>query len=575
MRLWHLRVERFRGIRTLDWSVDGRVVGLVGAGDATKTTILDAIGLLFTSRFGFGFSDGDFFGGDASAGLVIGGTISELPKAALADDRLGLDLRGVDPDGVIHDEPGDLEPAVTLHLDVTDSLEPTWSVISERHPDGRPLSARDRAILGVSRVGDNPDRQFTWGRGTALSQITATTDQLQAVIAEAYREARNAVAAADLSELDAAVEQAELAATQLGAGPVTENMAAGLDASPTGASGLGLHSSGIPLGAAGLGSRRLLALGLELLGTPDGAVLCVDEVESGLEPHRLRHLLRTLRRKVDAESTGQGQVIFTTHSPVALEELTAPEINVVHAVDGAVSVRQVPADLASTLRAGPEAFLCRRVLVCEGKTEIGVIRGHDMAWSARHDARTLAHVGVATAYGNGSETGKRARQFFELGYPVTVLADSDASFSPDHATLAAQGIPVLRWDGDCAIEDRVGFDLSWSGLNTLMGLLVEHGSLASQLVDFMASTAAGKAALARCGCTRTALGGGLDDMVAAGMTEIEVRQCFGQAAKGHASWFKRVDLGEMLGRVIAADAEAANKDLGLKLAQVEAWCFTA
>ena len=111
------------------------------------------------------------------------GTIGELPRALLADDRLGLELRGVDDDGTIHDEPGDFEPAVTIRLDVNDSLEPTWSIINDRNPDGRQLSAWDRALFGVSRVGDNPDRQFTWARGSALARLTASTDQLQQVIA--------------------------------------------------------------------------------------------------------------------------------------------------------------------------------------------------------------------------------------------------------------------------------------------------------------------------------------------------------------------------------------------------------
>lgn len=573
MRLWHLRVERFRGIRSMDWYAGGRVIGLVGAGDATKTTILDAIGLLATPRVGVTFTDGDFYGADASAGLLIEGTISELPSAVLSDDRLGLELRGVDTAGFIYDEPGDLEPAVTIRLEVNDSLEPTWSIVSDRNPEGRPLPARDRALLGVSRVGDSPDRQFSWARGTALTRITASTDQLQAVIADAYRQARAAVAGAELGELDGAIKKAELAATQLGAGPVTANMEVRMDASPTGASGLGLHSDGIPLSAAGLGTRRLLALGLELLGTPDGAVLCIDEIENGLEPHRLRHLLRTLRRKVSSGGSGHGQVIFTTHSPAALEELTATEVSLVHAVDGTVAVRQVPADLAATVRGIPEAFLSRRVIVCEGKTEIGVIRGHDMAWSSRHDGRTLAHVGVVTAFGGGSETGNRARQFSDLGYPVIVLADSDASFEPGHEALASLGIPVLRWDGECAIEERVAADLSWASLYALVELLIEHGYLPGQLVDIMAATAAGASALKRLALNRSAVGESLEDMLAAGLEEAEVRLCFGQAAKGKSAWFKRIDLGEMLGRVIAEDDTAATKDLGLKLAAIEKWCF--
>jgi len=572
VRLRHLHVERFRGIRHLDWAPQGRVVALVGAGDSTKTTVLDAIGLVASPRIGITFTDTDFFEGDASSGFRLEGTISELPRALLADDRLGLELRGVDEDGNVHDEPGDLEPAVTIRLDVNDSLEPTWSVITDRNPDGRQLSARDRALFGVSRVGDNPDRQFTWARGSALTRLTASTDQLQQVIATAYRQAREAVAGADLGELDDAIERAQLAAAQLGAGPATEHMEVRLDASPNASGALGLHHDGIPLGAAGLGTRRLLALGLELVGSPDGAILAIDEIEHGLEPHRLRHLLRALRRKVASEVSGHGQVIFTTHSPVALEELQPNEIAVVHAIDGDVDVHAIPAHLASLVRSTPEAFLSRRVLVCEGKTEIGVIRGHDEVWSAAHDSRSLAHLGVVTGWGGGTETGKRAEAFVNLGYSVAVLADSDASFDPGHDALTAHGVLVIRWDGDCAIEDRVAADLSWDSLCTLFDALVSEGYESAQLVDMMHASPAGGAACADVGLDRAALGDTLKTMTDAGLTEAQVREAFGQTAKKK-NWFKRIDLGETLGRVIASDNTIAGADLGQKLAQVERWCF--
>ena len=573
MRLRHLEVHRFRGIRHLDWTPQGRVVALVGAGDSTKTTILDAIGLLASPRIGVTFTDTDFFEGDASSGFRLEGTISELPRALLADDRLGLELRGVEDDGTIHDEPSDFEPGVTIRLDVDDSLEPTWSVITNRNADGRPLSARDRALFGVSRVGDNPDRQFTWARGSALSRLTASTDQLQKVIAAAYRQARDAVAGADLGELDDAIERAESAAARLGAGPVTEGMEVRLDASPNASGALGLHHDGIPLGSAGLGTRRLLALGLELVGTLDGAVLAIDEIEYGLEPHRLRHLLRTLRRKVAGDGSGHGQVIFTTHSPVVLEELEPNEIAVVLASTGDVFANAIPDDLSALVRSTPEAFLSRRVLVCEGKTEIGVIRGHDQAWSAAHDSRSLAHLGVVTAFGSGAETGKRAQAFVHLGYAVAVLADSDDSFDPDHNALAALGVFVVRWDGDCAIEERAATDLSWDSLCTLFDALVGEGYEPAQLVDMMHASSPGSAACTGAGLDRPALGDGLRTMVDAGLTETQVRECFGQTAKKK-DWFKRIDLGEKLGRVIAADDTITDTDLGLKLAQVEGWCFT-
>jgi ABC-type branched-subunit amino acid transport system ATPase component len=573
MRLRHLSVERFRGIERLDWSPAGRVVALIGPGDATKTTILDAIGLLVTPRVAVTFSDADFYRADPSAGFRIEGTISELPRAILADDRLGLELRGVDEDGVIHDEPGDFEPAVTMRLDVNDSLEPTWSVVSERNPDGRVLTARDRALLGVSRVGDSVERQFTFGRGTALTRLATSTDQLKHTMAAAHRLARDAVASADLGDLSRVIEQAERAAAELGAGPVTEDLEVRLDASPNGTSALGLHSNDIPLSAAGLGTRRLVALGLELLGTEHGAVLCVDEIEGGLEPHRVRHLLRTLRQKVAGKEPGQGQAIFTTHSAVALEELHADEISVVRTSNGVTRVRSVPSDLAAMVRSVPEAFLARRVLVCEGKSEIGVVRALDRVWTARHEGRSLAHRGVVPALGGGSETGKRAQAFAQLGYPTAVLADSDASFEPDHEALAAMGVEVVRWDENCCIEERAAKDLSWDSICALFEILVAEGYLPDQLVDIIAATPVSVAACERVGVGRTSLGLSLCDMVKAGFSETEVRLSFAQASKGKAAWFKRIDRGEKLGEVIADDPTAGKKDLGRKLADVERWCF--
>ena len=41
MLIRHVAVQRFRGIKSLDWHVDGRLVCLPGPGDSTKTTVLD------------------------------------------------------------------------------------------------------------------------------------------------------------------------------------------------------------------------------------------------------------------------------------------------------------------------------------------------------------------------------------------------------------------------------------------------------------------------------------------------------------------------------------------------------
>ena len=41
MMLRRLRIEHFRGIESAEWVIDQRLISLVGAGDSTKTTLLD------------------------------------------------------------------------------------------------------------------------------------------------------------------------------------------------------------------------------------------------------------------------------------------------------------------------------------------------------------------------------------------------------------------------------------------------------------------------------------------------------------------------------------------------------
>ena len=63
MMLRRLRIEHFRGIESANWAIHQRLISLVGAGDSTKTTLLDAIGLVLSPNYSPQFTDADF--GDA------------------------------------------------------------------------------------------------------------------------------------------------------------------------------------------------------------------------------------------------------------------------------------------------------------------------------------------------------------------------------------------------------------------------------------------------------------------------------------------------------------------------------
>ncbi len=78
MRLRRVEIERFRGIKKLHWNVVGDFVCLLGPGDSTKTTILDAIELTLSPRWNVSFNDADFYDANTEHPLSITITVCEL-----------------------------------------------------------------------------------------------------------------------------------------------------------------------------------------------------------------------------------------------------------------------------------------------------------------------------------------------------------------------------------------------------------------------------------------------------------------------------------------------------------------
>ena len=488
---------------------------------------------------------------------MIEATVGELPNALLSEQKYGLMVRGWSADGP-NDEPeeGD-EPVITVRLSIDDSLEARWEVVNERQDEPRPISARDRETLGMTRLGLDVERHLTWGRGSALLRLTDSTDDMGRTLAAAHRTAREAVDGSDIGGLVEASERAADAARALGAG-ASETYRPGLDAGAggPGAGALGLHAGGVPVRLAGLGSRRLAALGVQRASVADGAIVLIDEVEAALEPHRLRHLLRELR------ASDPGQVLMTTHSDIAIVELPCSELRVVSLHDGITDVREVPGGLQNVVRSAPEALLGRRVIVGEGSTEVGLCRALDRAWADGHGAPP-AEVGIVLVPGNGAQQAAgRARALAELGYTTALLADSDVALDPSEEELTEAGVRVIQWDGSVCTEERVALDVPWDALAAMLGL-------AAELVDPGAPQTVLDAVAHRLGADP---GTGLDEW-AGGIAEDDIRRAVGATAKAK-TWFKRTNLGEALGGIIVdALPGMGGTDLREKLDALAEWAY--
>jgi len=561
MQLRELRIERFRGIRQCTWRPSSPVVCFIGPGDSTKTTILDALELVLGSRWAVAVTPTDFNGGETDEPIVITATVGELPIPLLDDEKYGLEIRGWDKDKGLHDEPEPSDEAVlTIVFSVDDSLEPSWKVVNDRRPEGRNIPSRDRELLGLVRLGGDIDRHLSWGRGSALTRNTDDLKEVNRVIVSAQREARDAVAAAPLEKLKAAATKAQTAAQKLGVKIDTDyRPALEPSAVSVGVGQLTLHHGEIPVRAAGLGSRRLNALALQTLSVESGAVLLIDEVEHGLEPHRLRHLLRELQK---APGT-TGQVLLTTHSEIPLEELTSNLLYVVRCEDGTTKINCVGKGLQNVARSNPEALLARRVLVCEGPTEVGLCNGLRDVWAANNDDVPVACTGATFASGGGSNTGKRAAALNALGYTTAVIADADRTLKPTAEELQAAGVDVFLWPGKMCTERRVALDLPWEHFEMMVALAIAS----------MGEVSVRDAIRQRLPNTPRLVGADASEWLKAGVTEGDMRRAVGDAAHAN-DWFKDITRGEALGELIGgALPEIEQTPTGRTLKMVADWVY--
>lgn len=464
MQIRNLRVENFRGTATLDWAPGAAFCCLIGPGDAGKSTVLDAIEAALSARWLL-FGEHDFIGGDTSKTILVEVTVGELSKALKSDERFGLYIRGWTPDGQLRDEPeGDDEAVLTVRLTVDATLEPVWQIVCDRADEPRTISNRDRALFGLVRLAGDDARHLAWGQGSILSRLTGDSDEAAARLAAAYKAARDSANLSEIEALTNAAGTAERLAKSMGA-YVGGGYGPGLELGRGGVStgSIALHDGGVPLRLAGLGSRRLATLAIQKSAITEGAIVLVDEIEHGLEPNRVMGAISQLRAdqaRAQAEGKSKGQILLTTHSEVALGEAGADSLRVCRTVrpDRVTTIVKpgVPEPIRALMRHAPRALFSRRIIVSEGRTEVGILNGVREFWPPLHAGMPIEHVGGFIADGNGSEAPKIGLGLRGLGFDVALYRDSDNALTADVSDqLVAAGIPIIEYGHGLDVEHAI------------------------------------------------------------------------------------------------------------------------
>ena len=547
----------------LTWDPSPGVNCLVGPGDSGKSTVLDAIDLCLGARRTAQFSDSDFYQLDVTKPISVSVTVGELSDALKGIDAYGLYLRGYDQTlGIVEEEPSaETETVLTINLTVASDLEPVWSLVSARaaaQSQSRNLGWSDQVKLAPTRLGAYADANFSWRRGSVLNLLSDEKPNASAALVQAAREARTAFGEQAAAQLEATLAVVEETASELGI-PYGHQLKAMLDSHSISFSGgtISLHDeSGIPLRGLGIGSTRLLIAGLQRRAAENSTIVLVDELEHGLEPHRLIRLLGSIGAK---EQKPPLQAFVTTHSPAALRELSVDQLHVVRKRDGAHDVRRIPPsdDIQGAIRLYPEALLAPIVVICEGASEVELLRGLDQYhWTKGQPS--LSASGVALVDGNGTDqVFKRGQVFSTLGYRTAVLRDDDIRPTPQlEDEFKRSGGKVTCWRDGRALEDELFLSLSDEAVARLIAYAVElHGE---DLVDAnIRSASQGAHTLASC---------------RAGVSE-ENRGVLGKASRSKkAGWFKSVTWLETVARdIVAPDLEVCDEGFAEKLRDLFQW----
>lgn len=469
-----LGIKNFHGIKSLSQDFDKDFVCLVGRCDSGKTTILDAISYVLSPSYIIPFYDTDFFNANIENPIEIEATLSDIPELLQTEDKFGLYKRQYNPvTKAINDnieENQELLDVWTIKLTVDKNLDPKWELIKTIQ-EPKPITATDRAKLNCFLVADYVDRHFSWNRGTPLYQLLKSISpdaNSQNIIIDALRDVKSQIDGVGFHYTDKATSEIKKQAAILGLD--INNAKTSIDFKDIALKDDKVclnDANNIPFRLRGKGTKRIVSMAIQLALSRQGGIVLIDEIEQGLEPDRIKQIVSALKDE------NKGQIFITTHSREAIVELVVDDLMLVKKSDDNESVVLNPlpnrVELQKVVRACPEGFFAKKVIVCEGKTEIGICRSLDK-WRQRNKHITsAASKDCCYVLGEGNTFVERVKEIKSCGFMTCVFLDSDEEVANTQKdTLRGLGIDVFDWEPGNSIEKQVFKDLPISAIEVLV-----------------------------------------------------------------------------------------------------------
>lgn len=551
-RIHQLKIRHFRGIEQFEQCFgDTNLIVLIGRGDSGKSTILKAISLVLSPAWNNTFADTDFYNLDTTKPIEIEVSLRFVPEKLLSDSKYGLYKRLLINGEIIDDfsksgeDPfAQEEDILTIKLVVDDMLQPKWYVVNEREQDNIEISHRDRALLNMFMIADYADNHFSYNKLSPLYALLKkeldAPETIEKKLVDVVRQAYQSIARnVSFQEFEKVASEIKQQAMYLGLGLDQLKTSLEYKGNAYTESNITLHDGqNRPLGMYGKGSKRLLSMAIQLALAKAGGIVLIDEIEQGLEPDRIRTIINKLSQ------VEPGQVIITTHSRDVVVESKSETIYLMR--KGANSLYLFESELQGLLRSQPEAFFARRVILCEGATEYGIIRALD-SHLQKKDQPGLSARSIAIVDSKGGDNFYRyAIWLTSKGFDVITFNDDDNKdihSSKEEAIRA--GVRMAICDAGNALEQQLFNDVSWT-------MVIQLAQLAKDILseETVVSCLDGIRSISDLNNT-------IDEQ------RIEVRKKLGIQSKKK-GWYKNVTDGEKLGNILFSHMHAIEEDKTLR-----------
>jgi len=499
-RIKKLAVKNFRGIKDLSIEFgDENLICFIGRGDSGKTTILEAISSVLSSSWNLAFYDTDFHNCNINSPIEVEASIIGFPERLLSDEKYGLYVRSLNVetnetyDEALPENSENIVPVLTIKLTVDKSLEPRWTVINTREQEEKQISASDRATLNCSMVSDYIDRHFSWNKGNPLfsllkEQASPELSDQSNVVLDSLRQAKSKIDEFPFSGLKEVTNLIKKQAAVFGLNITETHTTLDFKELSIKDGRISLHENAIPFRLKGKGSKRLASFAIQSALVKNGGIMLVDEIEQGLEPDRVKQLIRTLKEQQPS------QVFLTTHSREVVTETNASSLFLtVKEINGSkFEIRRLSANndrLQKAVRACSEAFFAKKVIVCEGATEIGICRAMDK-WRISKNKEQMSFKDCAYVDGTGNTLVERSKEIQQAGINTALFCDSDdLSVNKQKSSLKESGVDIFDCETDKCIEQQIISDLPWDGVREIFAyaLDVHYNNDKGALVDSIKS----------------------------------------------------------------------------------------